>query len=460
MPLGSGPRASWSSRADPLFATRDAASCEAPILSPTTSPRSAFGAPAFLAVADLRTRSESLISFLQLHVHTWAATRRPLDGGAGDWKSVNPARSSRPRNCSRWVVRDSATSEVMTRLHRQVGERLLHRLHAATGARLHDRVDLLDLRLPDQVADGVVGHEDLQRRGAAAPVGSRDEVLRDDSLERRGELHAHLLLLLGGERVDDAVDRLRRALGVKRGEDEVARLGGGQRGPDRLEVAHLADEDHVRVLAERRAEALGERRRVLADLALVDDAAPVLVEELDRILDGQDVLRARPVDPVDQRGERRRLAGAGGAGDEHEAARLLAELVEALRHCELLERLDPRRDHPERGPEAHPLVVGVDAEARDARERVGEVELALGLEQLLLFGRQDPVDERPDVVQLEVVRVRKALELAVDTNHRRRAGRQVKVGSIALGHGGQERIDREGCVRHGHLRCRHQAASA
>jgi hypothetical protein len=32
----------------------------------------------------------------------------------------------------------------------------------------------------------------------------------------------------------------------------VARLGRGQRGRDRLEVAHLAEEDHVGVLAERR----------------------------------------------------------------------------------------------------------------------------------------------------------------------------------------------------------------
>ena len=39
------------------------------------------------------------------------------------------------------------------------------------------------------------------------------------------------------------------------------------------------------------------------------------------------------VDAVDQRRERRRLAGAGRAGDEHEAARLLAELVEALGHA-------------------------------------------------------------------------------------------------------------------------------
>ena len=87
-----------------------------------------------------------------------------------------------------------------------------------------------------------------------------------------GELDAHLALLLGREDVDDAVDRLRRALGVQRREDEVAGLGRGQRGRDRLEVAHLADEDHVGVLAERGAQALGERRRVLADLALVDDA--------------------------------------------------------------------------------------------------------------------------------------------------------------------------------------------
>ena len=43
-------------------------------------------------------------------------------------------------------------------------------------------------------------------------------------------------------------------------EDEVAGLGGGQRGRDRLEVAHLADEDHVRVLAQRGAQGLGERR--------------------------------------------------------------------------------------------------------------------------------------------------------------------------------------------------------
>ena len=74
-----------------------------------------------------------------------------------------------------------------------------------------------------------------------------------------GELHAHLVLLLGGEHVDYTVDRLRRALGVQRREDKVAGLGRGQRGGDGLEVSHLADQDDVGVLAKSRTERLRER---------------------------------------------------------------------------------------------------------------------------------------------------------------------------------------------------------
>ena len=74
-------------------------------------------------------------------------------------------------------------------------------------------------------------------------------------------------------------------------EHEVAGLGRGQRGRDRLEVAHLADEDDVGVLAQHVLQRLGERVRVLPDLALVDDRALVVVQELDRVLDRHDVAR-------------------------------------------------------------------------------------------------------------------------------------------------------------------------
>ena len=169
------------------------------------------------------------------------------------------------------------------------------------------------------------GHEHLGGDAAAVAVGGRQQRLGDDALEADRELRADLALLVGREDVDDAVDRLRRVLRVQRGEDEVAGLGRGQRGADRLQVAHLADEDHVGVLAQRGLEAEREGLRVGAQLALVDDALLVRVQELDRVLDREDVLVARLVDLVDDRGERRRLARAGRAGDEHEAARLLGE---------------------------------------------------------------------------------------------------------------------------------------
>src|SRR5437762_6281897 len=45
----------------------------------------------------------------------------------------------------------------------ELAERLLHRLHALLRPGLHDRVDLLDLALADQVPRRVVRKEDLER---------------------------------------------------------------------------------------------------------------------------------------------------------------------------------------------------------------------------------------------------------------------------------------------------------
>ena len=67
-------------------------------------------------------------------------------------------------------------------------------------------------------------------------------------------------------------------------------LGRGQRGLDRLDVAHLTDEDHVGVLAQHPLQRGVEVGGVGADLALVDDRRLVGVQDLDRVLDRHDVL--------------------------------------------------------------------------------------------------------------------------------------------------------------------------
>ncbi len=253
----------------------------------------------------------------------------------------------------------------------------------------------MGLAFADEVANRGGRQQHLAGRDAPGAVGGGQQLLRHDALQGDRQLHADLLLLGGGKDVDDAVDRLRRVLRVQGGEDEVAGLRRRQGGVDRLEVAHLADEDHVGVLAQGGLQAGAEGRGVGADLALVDDALLMAVEELDRVLDGHDVLFARLVDLVDDGRQRGRLARAGRARDEHEAARLLRHLVQRARHAELVERLDDGRDQAERRPDRRALVIGVDTEAGASRDRVGEVDLPLGLEALTLVVGEDRVDDLP-----------------------------------------------------------------
>ena len=160
----------------------------------------------------------------------------------------------------------------------------------------------------------------------------------------------------------------------------MARFRRLERGLGGLGVAQLADEDDVRVLAQGPAQRLAEIGRIQPDLALVDDATLVGMEDLDRVLDRDDVLRPGLVHVVDHRGEGRRLSRARGAGDEDEAAVLLGERLDDGRDAELLERGNVLRDDAEGEARGPALAVGVDAEAREILVLVGDVEVAARLE--------------------------------------------------------------------------------
>ena len=172
--------------------------------------------------------------------------------------------------------------------------------------------------------------------------------------------------------------------------------------------------------------------RVRADLALVDDALLVAVEELDRVLDGHDVLFARGVDLVDDGGQRRRLARAGRARDEHEAARALGQLVHDGRQPELLDGLDRERDQAEGRPDRRALVVGVDTEASSSRNRIGEVDLPVGLKALALIVGQDRVDRLARLLGGHDGVVLQRLEASPDPYGWMGPGREMQVGGVAL----------------------------
>ena len=103
---------------------------------------------------------------------------------------------------------------------------------------------------------------------------------------------ADFVLLVGRENVNDAVHRLGRALRVQRAENQVAGRGGGDGQFDGFQVAHFADEDDVRVFAQRAAQRGGKGFGVHADFAVVHQAVLAFVDEFNRVFDRDDVVFA------------------------------------------------------------------------------------------------------------------------------------------------------------------------
>jgi hypothetical protein len=104
-----------------------------------------------------------------------------------------------------------------------------------------------------------------------------------------------------GKETEDAVDRLVGVVGVQGAQAQVAGLGEGQGVRHGFGGAHLADENHVRCLAQGILQPHLEGLRIDTDLALRDQAARVIVEEFDRILDAEDMSLAVAIAVPDHR---------------------------------------------------------------------------------------------------------------------------------------------------------------
>jgi hypothetical protein len=177
----------------------------------------------------------------------------------------------------------------------------------------------------------------------------------------------------------------------------VPGLGDGERGADRLQVPHLADEDDVGVLPERVLEGLGEGLGVGPHLPLVHRAVLVPVDELDRVLDGDDVafrsrlilssMAARVVDfpdpwdrsPAPAPGAARPASSHGGRPSSSREMDLVGDLAQGH-------------------GDAPPLLVAVAPEPGEVLDAEGEVQLVVRLEPLLLLFGQDRVGQGEGVL--------------------------------------------------------------
>src|SRR6218665_535784 len=313
----------------------------------------------------------------------------------------------------------------------QVGQVLIQGLHAHAVAGLYRRVHLRHLGLADQVADGAGAEHDFMRRHTARAVARLAQGLRDHGLQRFGQHGADHFFFFGREHVDDPVYGLGGAGGVQRAEYQVAGFSGRHRQADGFQITHFADQDGVGVFAQGRFERGGERQCHRAYFALVDQAFLGLVHEFDRVFHRQDMAVLGFVQEIDHGRQRGRLARAGGAGHQHQPARLERQVGEDPRGVELLERQDFARNRAEHGGHAAVLGEGVDAKARQAFDFKREVDLQKFLIDFALGVAHDVVHHGMHRLVVERIDV-DAPHVAVDPDHRRQTSRKVQIRRLVL----------------------------
>ena len=282
----------------------------------------------------------------------------------------------------------------------QAEEVIIQKLHAEFSPGLNRRVDAERLVFANQVGDAGIDDENLVGRDAS-PADFRQQRLGDNADDRRGKLRADLILQVAGEGVDHAVDGPLGTVGVQRGEHDVAGLGGRNGGFNGFQIAHFADQDHVRILPESAADGFGEAGDIHADFALVDGRFLVVMEELDRIFNRDDVVIHILVDVVHQSGQRGALAGAGGPGDQKQAAGAEHQLGHHVRQSQLRGGEHGVGNLTQHHRDMAALLEDGDAEASQVAESEAEVGTSLFLQLALAPLGGDALHQGDGVVRLE-----------------------------------------------------------
>jgi len=143
---------------------------------------------------------------------------------------------------------------------------------------------------------------------------------------------------------------------------------------------------------------------------------------------------------LDHRRQRRRLAAARGARQEHEAARQHGQLLEHLRQPQLVDGEDRGGDFAEHGADAVFLLEVVAPVAGDSLDLVAEVQVSRLLDLLALAGGEDLEEHLAQLFVVEGL-VGDLLHVAAYAQGRGGAGKEVEVGGAPVVLQGEQVVD-------------------
>ena len=127
---------------------------------------------------------------------------------------------------------------------------------------------LVGATVANKVPERYAAWEYLDRGHPPSCIGGGHEPLSDQEPQTTRQGLSRFRLVHGGEHINQAIDGLRRGFAAYRAEYEMAGFRGSKGESDRFPVVQLADDNHIRVLAQRAPQRGGDASRVGSDLAL------------------------------------------------------------------------------------------------------------------------------------------------------------------------------------------------
>ena len=167
--------------------------------------------------------------------------------------------------------------------------------------------------------------------------------------------------------------------------NKVASFSDSDGGLNGLKIAHLADENDIRVFTEDATQGGGEAKGVIVNFALSDDRALRAMGKLNRVFDGNNVGRLFAIDFVNESGESGGFTGTGRTGDENEATRKVSKSLDDGGHAEVVDVFNLVGDETESCSELATFVKGVNSETSNITEGKGVIKLFVFHEDFLLL---------------------------------------------------------------------------
>ena len=217
------------------------------------------------------------------------------------------------------------------------------------------------------------------------------------------------------------------------GQAQVTRLGKGDGVIHGFAGADLADQNHVRRLTQGVLQRHFVTFRIQSHFTLGDDAAGMVVDVLDGILDGDDMAGAVLVAIADHRRQRSGLAGAGGADEDHQPALGHGQFLQNGRQAQFLDGGDDGFDFTQHHAGVVALAKGADAETANAGGGDREVALIVAFE-LFPLRRSHHADHDLQRLRRCQGRLGHRRNLAVDLQARRHARGNKQVRCILVHH--------------------------